>query len=83
VDQVNSLAEYFKVRDYLKSFDSVLDVTPRHIRLAQAHLEVRMRGSARDLERLVMLGDVLEPRVPEYEEVPTVTTSGLYYRLLR
>lgn len=86
VDQVNSLAEYLKVRDYLKSFDAVLDVTPRHIRLSQAHLEVRMRGSARDLERLVMLGDLLEPmepEIPEYGEVPLVAPSGLHYRLIR
>jgi len=83
VNQVNSLADYIKVRDYLKAFDSVLDVTPRQISLAQAHLVVRMRGTARDLERLVMLGDVLESREPEYEEVPSATASGLYYRLIR
>ncbi len=83
VDQVNSLADYLRVRDYLKSFDAVLDVTPRQISLSQAHLDVRMRGSSRDLERLVMLGDVLEAREPDFEELPSVTTSGLYYRLLR
>jgi hypothetical protein len=83
VDQVNSLADYLRVRDYLKSFDAVLDVTPRQISLSQAHLDVRMRGSSRDLERLVMLGDVLEAREPGFEELPSVTTSGLYYRLLR
>lgn len=83
VDQVNSLAEYFRVRDYLKSFDIVLDVTPGAIRLAQARLDVRMRGSARDLERLILLGDVLQRTQPEVTEGSQIAGNGLYYRLLR
>jgi hypothetical protein len=84
VSQVGSLADYFRVRDYLKSFDAVIDVTPGAITLSDAELNVRIRGTARDLERLILLGDILQRRQqPGTTEGSQLVGSGLYYRLLR
>ena len=84
VAEIGSLAGYFRARDYLKSFDAVVDVTPVAITLSEAELNVRLRGTARDLERLILLGDVLQRRQqPGIAEGARLAGSGLYYRLSR
>lgn len=83
VDEIGSLADYFKVRDYLNAFDAVNDVHPGAVQLARVRYNVHMRGAARDLERLILLGDVLQRHDPETVEPGSLARGDLYYRLLR
>jgi hypothetical protein len=93
VDAINNLTDYIRVRDYLKGFDTVSDVTPVVVAPPQLKLRISMRGSARNLQRLIMLGDTLLPAeapVPEGAVLPeggtdavpvTQAQNELFYRL--
>ena len=91
IDAVQSMTDYLNVRDYLKAFDTVSSVQPVRVAPPQVLLRVNMRGSARNLQRLIMLGETLqavEPPMTYPETLPgetpapvPVAQNELYYRL--
>jgi len=83
VHDVQTLGDYFRVRDYLAGLDAVSKVVPDMVQIPEVRLRVSMRGTARNLERLIMLSDVLEAdRGPQITQ-PGQDASELNYRLLR
>jgi len=91
IDAVQSMTDYLNVRDYLKAFDTVGSVQPVRVAPPRVLLRVNMRGSARNLQRLIMLGETLqavEPPMTYPEMLPgetpapvPVAQNELYYRL--
>ena len=61
VQGIAGLADFVRLRDYLAGLDGVEAVVPRRIAPPRAVVEVRLRGTARDLERMIALGQVLAP----------------------
>jgi hypothetical protein len=89
VDDVRTHAELNRVVDYLGRLAPVAGARPFGLDGNRAELLVQMRGNPRDLERLVMLGDVLVsvergavPVVPG-QATANPASEQLYFRLLR
>ena len=59
VHDVRSLAEFNRVGDYLAGLAPVVAARPFGLQGDTVEMLVQMRGEARDLQRLVMLGNVL------------------------
>lgn len=71
IDAISDMNDYVRVRNYLREFDTVSNVLPVEVSPPSLKLHVSMRGSARNLQRLIMLGDTLQPaEPPATEEVP-------------
>ena len=87
VDDVRTHAELNRVIDYLNRLAPVAGARPFGLKGDAAELLVQMRGDPRDLERLVMLGDVLvraESRPSPIMPGQTTESAGqLRFRLLR
>lgn len=75
VEGVNGLTDYVRLRRYLAGLDGVEAVIPRRIAPPRAELEVRLRGEARDLQRMISLGDVLA-RVDEVQPQFAAVVAG-------
>ena len=89
VDDVRSHVELNRVVDYLGRLAPVSGARPFSLDGDRAELLVQMRGNPRDLERLVMLGDIMVrvdsgPVVPmPGESAGSASPSQLHFRLLR
>jgi hypothetical protein len=83
VHDVQTLGEYFRVRDYLDGLDVVSQVMPDKVHLPEIRLRISMRGQSRNLERLIMLSNVLQPYQAMEDPQMTPGLAELQYRLVR
>lgn len=92
VSGVKTLQDYMRVSRYLEGLGPITAKRPYRVSADRVEFLVQARGGARDLERIIGLGDVLARQAPE--ALPPVPTQGpvqpphrsglptLYFRLL-
>ena len=76
VQGVAGLADFVRLRDYLAGLDGVEAVVPQRVAPPRAVLEVRLRGTARDLERMISLGQVLAPEDTPGDALSVIPSAG-------